>query len=138
MKRWVFSPHSGGNRIPSSVQERIRKRVLDHAATHGEGVFGRVEVSFRSQFCYIDVFQEPAIPTKAVLTVLGETKEHYLETRRSTPIHLCRLRYFSEDKWSIALYLYSHERYEPNVFATGEIFGTPEEALDLCATFCEP
>ena len=84
MKRWVFSPHSGGTTIPSAVQE------------------------------------------------------HYLERRRSTPIHLCRLRYFAEDKWSIALYLYSHERYEPSVFATGEFFGTPEEAFDLCATFCAP
>ncbi len=138
MKRWVFSPHSGGKTIPGAVQERIRKRVLDRATTYGEVVFGRVDVSFRGKFCYIDAFQEPPNPTKAVLTLLGETKEHYLERRRSTPTHLCRLRYFSEDEWSVALYLYSRERYEPNVFETGEVFGTPEEAIDLCATFCVP
>ncbi len=75
----------------------------------------RFEASFA-----IDVFQEPAIPTKGTLTALRETKEHYLERLRSTPIHLCRLRYFADDKWSLALYLYSHERYEPSVYVTGE------------------
>ena len=138
MKRWVFSPHSGGGTVPSAVQGRVRKRVLDHAARRGESVFAAVDVSFRGKFCYIDMFQEPAIPTKAVLTALRETKEHYLERLRSTPIHLCRLRHFAEDKWSLALYLYSHERYEPSVYLTGEYFGTPEEAIDLCATFCIP
>jgi hypothetical protein len=49
-----------------------------------------------------------------------------------------RLRHFAEDKWSLALYLYSHERYEPSVYVTGEHFVTPEEAIDLCATFCIP
>jgi hypothetical protein len=84
------------------------------------------------------MFQEPATPTKSVLKALGETEEHYLERLRSTPIRLCRLRYFAEDEWSLALYLYSHESYEPSVFVTGEHFGTPEEAIDLCATFCIP
>jgi hypothetical protein len=138
MKRWIFSPHLGGKTIPLAAQERIKKRVFDHASRRDDRSFDRLEVSFRGKFCYIDVFQEPVNPTEAVLTLLGETKEHYLERLGSTPTHLCRLRYFSEDKWSLALYLYSHERYEPNVFATGEFFGTPEEALDLCATFCVP
>ena len=138
MKHWVFSPHSGGQIIPTVVQGRVTRRVLTQAARHGESAFGTVEVSFRGKFCYIDAFQEPALPTKAVLTARRETKEHYLQRLRSTPIHLCRLRYFAEDKWSIALYLYSHERYEPSVYVTGEYFGTPEEAIDLCATFCLP
>jgi hypothetical protein len=62
MKRWVFSPHSGGKTIPGAVHERIRKRVLDRVAKYGEVGFGRVEVSFRGRFCYVDAFQEPANP----------------------------------------------------------------------------
>ena len=54
---------------------------------------------------------------------------------RNTPLHLCRLRYFDHDRWSLAFYTYSHEKYEPCVYPNGGWFGTPEEAFDIGATY---
>lgn len=52
------------------------------------------------------------------------------------PTHLCRLRYFSlDDRWSLAFYSYSQEKYEPAVFPSGEFQGTPEEALEASSAF---
>jgi len=73
-----------------------------------------------------------------MLSSLGETREHYLERLRSVPVHLCRLRYFrNEDAWSVAFYTYSHERYEPCVFHSGDDHGTPEEAFDVGAVYLQ-
>jgi hypothetical protein len=66
---------------------------------------------------------------------LGETREQFLERRRNVPLHLCRLRYFAEDRWSMAFYTYSHEQYEPCVFDTGKDQGTPEEAFETAAVY---
>jgi len=52
-------------------------------------------------------------------------------------IHLCRLRYFDQDRWSIAFYTYSNEKYEPCTFGNGNWFGTPEEAFDIGAIHLE-
>ena len=41
----------------------------------------------------------------------------------------------NEAAWSFAFYTYSHERYEPSVFANGTVLGTPEEAFDLAAVY---
>jgi hypothetical protein len=46
-------------------------------------------------------------------------------THYPSPINLCRLRYFSEDNWSVAFYTYSHNKYEPSVFDNGTFHGTP-------------
>jgi hypothetical protein len=54
-----------------------------------------------------------------------------------TPLHMCRLRHFTEDHWSLAFYTYSRERYEPCVFHSGEFWGTPEEGLDVGAVYLE-
>jgi len=54
-----------------------------------------------------------------------------------TPFHLCRLRHFSEDCWSLAFYTYSHEKYEPCVFQSGDFFGTPEDGLDVGAVYLQ-
>lgn len=132
-KRWVFNPTRGGQAIPEAVRERTRKRILARANKHPRKSFTRVEVFFRGKFVYIDAFQEPAPPTRGLLAARGETKAQYLERLRSIPIHLCRLRYFSDERWSLAGYTYSHERYETSVFPDGEFLGTPELAFDLCA-----
>jgi hypothetical protein len=54
---------------------------------------------------------------------------------RSTPLHLCRLRHFAEDRWSLAFFTYSNEKYTPCVFRNGSFFGTPEEGFDVGATY---
>lgn len=132
-KVWVLSPHKGGRAIPSDIRDRIRKRILAHAAKPHRNKFARVEVSFRGKFCYLDAFEEPLPPSKGLLAALGETKAQYLSRLRLTPIHLCRLRYFMEDRWSLGIYTYSHERYETAVFPDGNFVGKPEAAFDLCA-----
>lgn len=112
---WVLSPHRGGTPVPSRVQFETRRRIQAHADEHYSGRFLRIDVRFRGCFCYIDAFCEPDRPT-----------------------HLCRLRYFSgRDRWSVAFYTYSHERYEPSFFPTGEPFGTPEEGFDIGAVYLQ-
>ena len=61
--------------------------------------------------------------------------QQFLERLRAAPIHLCRLRYFAEDRLSMALFTYSNERYEPSIFADGSFHGTPEKAFELAATY---
>lgn len=133
---WTRSPHAGGSSIPPSVQQEVRLRVLAHASKNYAGRFSRIDVRFRGRFCYLDAYREPDRPPKALLRALGETEKQYCERLRASPVHLCRLRYFAGlGRWSVAFYTYSHERYEPTVFPNGELFGTPEEALDLCAVY---
>ena len=59
----------------------------------------------------------------------------YQERLRAFPVHLCRLRYFDEDRWCLAFYTYSNEKYEPSLFDTGEFLGTPEQGLDVGAVY---
>jgi hypothetical protein len=54
------------------------------------------------------------------------------------PWHLFRLRYFgNQDRWSLAFYTYSHERYEACAFPDGSFEGTPEDAFDVGAVYLE-
>jgi hypothetical protein len=113
-RHWVFDPHSGGVNIPPAVRARTVKRIEKYAAKH---------------------YVEPEKPSAKLLKVTGETWEQFLERLRSAPIHLCRLRHFAEDRWSMAFFTYSHERYEPSVFANGSFHGSPEEAFELAAMY---
>ena len=114
---WVFSPHSGGQKIPPLLETETRKRILKHAAKIIPEKASQVRVLFKGHFCYIDA-EEPDRPV---------------------PLHMCRLRYMGslrEPKaWSVAFYTYSHEKYEPCVFESGDFLGTPEEALEIGAVY---
>jgi hypothetical protein len=132
---WVFDPQSGGVKIPPAVQERTRRRILDYAEAHYRGKYTRLDVRFRGVFCYIDAFREPDVSPGWPPKDWGVSREDYLERLRSTPLHLVRLRYFAEDRWSLAFYTYSNERYEPCVFRNGGWFGTPEEAFEIGAMY---
>jgi hypothetical protein len=113
---WVYDPHSGGTLIPPNVQEETRKRILTHAKKLNLLQKCALEIRFKSQFCYIDAY----------------------ENGDAHPTHLCRLRYFSGRKeWSLAFYTYSAEKYEPCVFHSGEMCGTPEEALEVGMVYLE-
>lgn len=132
---WVYNPHTGGKKIPPAVQERTERRILDYANRHFAGKFTRIDVRFRGALCYIDAYTEPAIPP-AHTSLSGETRAQWLDRLRSTPTHLCRIRYFGdEDRWSFAFYTYSHEKYEPSFLMNGEDHGTPEEALETSAVY---
>jgi hypothetical protein len=136
MKVWVKDPFSGGVTIPKHVQERTRKRIEEHAAKKYAGYYTKLDIRFRGTFCYIDAYNEPDEPSKSLLKITGETKEEYLKRISETPTHLCRLRYFgNEEKWSLAFYTYSNEKYEPCTFENGSFYGTPEEGFVIGATY---
>ena len=114
---WVFDSRRGGQKIPPAVQAETRERILKHATKIVPERASHVRVRFAGHFCYIDA-EEPD---------------------GTEPLHLCRLRYkvsVTEPKaWSVAFYTYSHERYEPCVFESGDFLGTPEEALEIGAVY---
>ena len=137
-KMWVYDPHSGGAKIPETLQHRLRQRILQHAEQHYSGKYTRIEVRFRSQFCYVDAYQEPSVDEHFDPQRFGITREQYIEQQRNTPIHLCRLRYFGrEDHLSMAFFAYSSEKYEPCFFPNGTWEGTVEEAFDSCAIYLD-
>jgi hypothetical protein len=133
---WVFAPQSGGRKVPPSAQERIRRRIVAYAQTNHRGKFDRIDIHFRGQFCYVDAYVEPFVPEHFNETLYGESREEHVERLRTTPIHLCRLRYFgSEDSLSMAFFSYGPEKYEPCLFHSGSWTGTPEEAFETCTPY---
>ncbi len=135
-KMWVLDPQSGGQKILDAAKKRISKRILDHAAENYAGKYNRIDVRFRGQFCYIDAYTEPYVAADYDPTLFGESRDAYIERLRSTPTHLCRLRYFGdENQCSMAFYTYSHDEYEPCVFNHGSWYGTPEEAFDASSVY---
>jgi hypothetical protein len=135
-KQWVSSPHTGGSKITPALQVDTRSRIERYAEQHFAGAYTRIDVRFRGALCYIDAFTEPAPPSRDLLRSLGESLEEHLARLRAVPTRLCRLRYFSgRGLWSMALYSYSGERFEPCMLPTGEFCGTPEECFALGASF---
>jgi len=137
-KGWVYDPHSGGVKIPKAVQERTRFRIITYAEKNFSGKFARIDVRFRGALCYVDAYTEPYVSKEFDPNELGETREEYIERLRSFPTHLCRLRYFGdEDRWTLAFFTYSNEKYEPSVFNNGSFHGTPEEAFETSSVYLE-
>ena len=113
---WVFNPYAGGVKMSDSRKREVRARIEAYAARELAGKCDRVTVRFRGALCYVDA-------------------EERQPDGRAFCFQLCRLRHFDIDRWSIALYTYSHEKYEPCIYPNGEWFGTLEEALNLGTTF---
>jgi hypothetical protein len=103
-KQWVFDPDTGGKKILETVKRDIEKRIHAVANEQFEGRYQRLEIRFRSQFCYIDAYIEPQISENWPPPDWSETREEYIERMRNTPVHLCRLRYFGNDQWGFAFY----------------------------------
>jgi hypothetical protein len=117
-------------KIPEHVKRDVQARIEAVAEKHLKGKYTRLGIRFKGEFCYIDAYLEPPKPTKGWPPKdWPETTDAYLERLRNTPLHLCRLRYFSHDRWGYAFYLYSHEKYEVTYFPNGEFVGKPEEAF---------
>jgi hypothetical protein len=136
---WTWAPqdpHSGGAKIPPAVQERARLRVLAHAEKRYKGMYIRLDIRFRGPCCYIGAYQEPVVAPNWPPKDWKVSREQYIEDLRNTPVHLCRLRFFgNEDKWSLAFFTYSNEKYSPCAFPNGTFYGTPEEGLEVGATY---
>jgi len=136
-KVWVFNPHAGGKKISPGLQEEVRRRILEHVKKNYSGKRLRIDIRFRGAMCYIDAYQEPSLGRGHPTASLGESREEYVERIRNIPIHFCRLRHFDRDRWSLAFYTYSNERYEPCLFPSGDWFGTPEEGFDVGAQYLD-
>lgn len=67
-------------------------------------------IRYKTRFCYIDARLEPAEPPAS-----------------TNSLGLCRLRHLDHDRWSLAVYSYAQQRYEPSgraqVMARGELQG---------------
>jgi hypothetical protein len=133
--QWVFDPDSGGTRVPEAVKRRTEERIRRYAEEHFRGKYTKLDIRFRGQFCYVDAYREPEPLTPGWPPPdWPETREEYLERLRTTPTHLCRLRYFGqEEHWAFAFYTYSNERYELSMFPSGEFLGPPEAAFEVAA-----
>ncbi len=131
----VHDPHSGGVKIPENVRSRTERRILAHANKLYGGKFTRLAIRFRKQFCYVDAFTDPG----DLSGLYPEDQlQDQLERLRNTPLHLIRLRYFGdEERWSLAFFAYSSEKYEPSFFPSGEFEGTPEDGFDVGAVYLE-
>ena len=134
-KTWGFHPDSGGVKIPDDVKRRTEERIRRYAEENFEGRYNSLDIRFRGQFCYVDAYAEPDLTPDWPPKGWQETREEALERLRNTPMHLCRLRYFSEDRWSLAFFTYSNEQYTPCAFSSGDFFGTPEEGFDVGSTY---
>ena len=139
MAPWVYDPHSGGIKIPAKIKTPITQRIQAYAEVHYACKYNRIDVRFRDKFCYIDAYTEPYVPEKNFNQELyGCTREARIEFLRTVPTHLCRLRYSGDtEKWAMAFYTYSHNKYEPSMFPNGTFFGTPEEAFECSAMYLQ-
>ena len=134
-KQWVFSPQSGGRPISAQTQTIVRQRILDYAQTHYAGKFIRIDVRFHGALCYIDAYQEPDPEGRRWAETHGESPAEYDQRIRNTPVHLVRLRHFDLERWTLAFYTYSNERYEPCIYPHGDWNGTVEQAFDVGAEY---
>lgn len=115
----------------------VEKRINSVAEENFKGKYTRLNIRFQGQFCYIDAFIEPEVGENWPSEDLQETQDEYIERLRNTPLHLCRLRYFGQDRWGFAFYTYSNEKYELAVYPDGEFFGKPEDAFMASAVYLE-
>ena len=126
--RWSDDPGCGAR------AHRTAYPAIRSSASRGQ--VQSVEHTIPGALCYVDAYVEPEKPSAALLRALGGTREEYLKRLRTTPTHLCRLRYFGrDDAWSMAFFTYSHERYQPCSFGNGRAMGTPEQAFAISAVY---
>lgn len=59
---WVYDPHSGGRKVPDRIKRDIERRIQSVAREHFAGKHTRLEIRFRSKFCYFDAYTEPFVP----------------------------------------------------------------------------
>jgi hypothetical protein len=132
-KRSTFNPNTGGMEIPPAVQADVEKRIHAVAEMEFKGKYTRLEIRFNEQFCYVDAYTDPALMPGWPPAGGPETREEFAQRLRTTPTHLCRLRYFGDDRWGFAFYTYSHEKYELAAYEDGQFIGKPEDAFLISA-----
>ena len=113
MSPWVYDPQSGGNKIPPRIHEILSQKAESFACARSWHPRIQLKLRFKNQFCYVDTLE------------VGDNRQ----------FPLCRLRHFSPDRWSLALFTYSNERYVPCLFQNGKWEGSFEAALEVCDPF---
>jgi hypothetical protein len=108
---WVLDPHTGGKKIPSSLFDILAARAVAYQKKHFPKSTAQLKLRFKNQFCYLDALED------GKLNPLG------------------RLRYFDDERWSLAFFTYSHERYEPCYLSNGSWWGPFENALEVCSVY---
>jgi hypothetical protein len=106
------NPPKGGLKIPPTDYLIITERISAYEITCPWSKQFKLSVRFKNQFCYLDASE-----------------------KNKDPFPIGRLRYFGLDKWCLAFYTYSSERYESSIFPSGEWFGTLEEAISICEMY---
>ena len=109
---WYYNPQSGDQKIPPNHYDKLRQQAHAYEKTRAWYPASTLSLRFKGQFCYLDEIKE------------GEGA-----------FPLARLRYLSPDRWSLALFTYSHERYEPCLFPNGEWCGSLEQAIEVCEVY---
>jgi hypothetical protein len=116
------------------VRRATKAAILAHGQRHFTGHYRELDVRFKAQFCYVEAYLEPEEAVTDEESVDGGGhRGDYLERVRSSELKLCRLRLFTPDLWSLAIYSYAQERYEASVFADGGLVGRSQEGFDLAA-----
>jgi hypothetical protein len=113
MAYWVYDPQSGGIKVPPRIQEDLCGQAESFARKYEWHASVDLKLRFRGEFCYVDTCEKGS--------------------GRVFP--LCRLRHFDKNNWSLAMFMYSNERYEPCLFSDGQWEGTFEAALEVCEPF---
>jgi len=131
---WTWGPAQPKS-IPEAVQASVRQRIEAHAAKHYSGRYARLDIRFRGRFCYVDAFKEPDKNDTPPSWFEG-TAAQWLQRLRDMPTHLIRLTYMGNpDKWELAFFTYSNEKYSECVFPDGRFEGKPEAGFDTGATY---
>lgn len=96
--------------MPTTAKTTLQRRIAAHHTQHWPQLTS-LEVRWRGSYAYIDA-----------VTGDGDVWQ------------LCRLQWHGHsDHWKFAIYLASHDGYEPNILPSGRPTGTPEEAIDCAA-----
>jgi len=105
---WYYNPHTGGHKISPSDQEKAlsdAKAFEEKASWYPKY---HLQLRFKGQFCYIDAIEGS-----------------------DSPMPLCRLRYLQDQKWSMAYFTYSNDKYTPCMI-NGNHTGTLAAAIAVC------
>ena len=110
---WIYDPQSGGIKISPRQHQEIERQITSFEQTRPWYPKIRLKTHISGQFCYI-------------LTIEDNNKK---------PMPLCRLRHFVLERWSLAIFTYSEERYAPVNLSCGKDQGTIDEALKTAEPF---
>ncbi|MCA1915794.1 hypothetical protein [Methanospirillum hungatei] len=116
----------------SAMKELIRAYSSELLKTHDDLI--RLDVRFFKSFCTIRIYQEPFGSFQSCSQKIRDSEE-MREKLRNTPSPLCRLTYIAPKRWTLSIYNFCKDKYEPSPFLTGRMEGTPEEGFETAMEY---